>query len=346
MSRLHRSLALAGALVLGLTCAAPTATGRPADPGPDQVAQLTAAERIVSGLGTRSAGAYLDPRGDLVVNVLTAGDAAAVRAAGATPRLVRHSDAKLRSVLGAFDGSRAVANTSWGVDPVTNQVVVSIGSGVSAGAAKALQALAKQHGDAVRVENTAGSYQPYISGGDAIYTSQFRCSLGFNTTGSKMVTAGHCTEGLPNWFVSPGGASIGPSLDSHFPRDDYGLISNTGGVAQPGDVNLYNGQTQDITSAADAAVGQSVCKSGSTTRLTCGTVVRVNVTVNYGGGDRVRGLTQSNACADRGDSGGPWFTGSTGVGITSGGNLICGSGTQTFFQPVVEALNRYGVSVL
>jgi streptogrisin D len=359
-SRRSRVLAVSGVAVLGLALAAPQASGRPSDrsgPGADrttrtlevqaaQAARAADAGRIIVKLGSRSAGSYLDPAGDLVVNVLNFRDAATVRAAGATPRLVRHSDARLRSILGAFDGSKAVPDTSWGHDPVSNRVIVSVGAGVPAASVKALQAVAARYGEAVTLERTAGSYQPYVHGGDAIYTSQWRCSLGFNTTGSKMITAGHCTEGLPAWFTSPGGGSIGPSLDSHFPRDDYGLISNTGGVAQPGDVNLWNGQYQDITGAANATVGQSVCKSGSTTHLTCGTVVRTNVTVNYGGGDRVRGLTQSNACADRGDSGGSWFSGSTAVGITSGGNLVCNSNTQTFFQPVVEALNRYGVSVL
>jgi streptogrisin D len=343
-SRLSRVLAGAAVAVLGLALVVPQANARPAA---DQSARADDPGRIIVKLGDRSAGSYLTPSGNLVVNVLNATDAATVRASGATPRLVRHSDASLRSVLGAFDGSKAVKNTSWGIDPVTNRVIVSVGSGVSAADVKALRAIAGRYGDAVTVERTAGSYTPYIHGGDAIYASVGRCSLGFNTTGAKMVTAGHCTEGLPTWYTSPGGSGlIGPSLDSHFPRDDYGLISNTGGVAQPGDVNLWNGQYRDITGAANATVGQSVCKSGSTTRLTCGTVVRTNVTVNYGGGDRVRGLTQSNACADRGDSGGPWFTGNTGVGITSGGNLVCNSSTQTFFQPVVEALNQYGVSLL
>jgi streptogrisin A/streptogrisin B len=69
------------------------------------------------------------------------------------------------------------------------------------------------------------------------------------------------------------------------------------------------------------------------------------VTVNYGGGDIVSGLARTNACADRGDSGGSWYAGSTALGLTSGGNLVCGGSTQTFFQPVVEALNAYGAAV-
>jgi len=53
----------------------------------------------------------------------------------------------------------------------------------------------------------------------------------------------------------------------------------------------------------------------------------------------------TNICAEPGDSGGPLYAGSTALGITSGGSGNCRSGGVTFFQPVVEVLNRYGVRV-
>ena len=43
--------------------------------------------------------------------------------------------------------------------------------------------------------------------------------------------------------------------------------------------------------------------------------------------------------------GGPLYRGTTAYGLTSGGSGNCSSGGVTFFQPVVEALNRYGVQV-
>ncbi len=45
------------------------------------------------------------------------------------------------------------------------------------------------------------------------------------------------------------------------------------------------------------------------------------------------------------DSGGPLFYRTYAFGLTSGGSGDCESGGITFFQPVVEALNAYGVSV-
>ncbi|GLZ08695.1 hypothetical protein Acsp03_61610 [Actinomadura sp. NBRC 104412] len=60
---------------------------------------------------------------------------------------------------------------------------------------------------------------------------------------------------------------------------------------------------------------------------------------------RVSGLIQTTVCAEPGDSGGSLFAGSTALGLTSGGSGNCSSGGVTFFQPVTEALDAYGVDV-
>lgn len=102
-----------------------------------------------------------------------------------------------------------------------------------------------------------------------------------------------------------------------------------------------------ITGAGDAVVGQSICKSGSTTGVTCGTVQATNVTVNYAEGS-VYGTVQTDVCTQPGDSGGSWFSGSTAIGITSGGTVggCSQAGFQSFFQPATEALSAYGVSLM
>ena len=111
-------------------------------------------------------------------------------------------------------------------------------------------------------------------------------------------------------------------------------------------MNLYNGTSQPITGAGNAVVGQSICKSGSTTGVTCGTVQATNVTVTYAEG-QVFQMVQTNVCTQPGDSGGSWFSGSTAIGITSGGTIGgCGAGFQSFFQPVTEALAAYGVALI
>lgn len=109
-------------------------------------------------------------------------------------------------------------------------------------------------------------------------------------------------------------------------------------------MNLYNGSSQDITSAGNAFVGEQVRRSGSTTGVFGGQVQGLNATVNYQEGS-VFGLIRTNVCAEPGDSGGALFDNNIALGLTSGGSGNCSSGGQTFFQPVTEALNVYGVSI-
>ena len=186
-----------------------------------------------------------------------------------------------------------------------------------------------------------------VSGGQAIYGGGYRCSLGFNVVSGGtyyFLTAGHCTNLSGTWYADSGQTSpLGNTAGSSFPGDDYGIVQYTTSPGG-GDVYLYNGTYQDITTAGNAYVGQSVTRSGSTTGVHGGTVQALNATVNYAEGT-VYGLIQTNVCAEGGDSGGSLFAGSTALGLTSGGNGNCIIGGTTYFQPVTEPLSVYGVSV-
>ncbi|MEU0088220.1 S1 family peptidase [Streptomyces sp. NPDC006274] len=239
-----------------------------------------------------------------------------------------------------------VAGTAWHVDQDTGRLVVTADSTVSKAELAEIRREAGANAGALRIERTPGTFSKLISGGDAIYASGgWRCSLGFNVrSGSTyyFLTAGHCTDGAGTWYTNSSRSTpIGPTAGSSFPGNDYGIVrySNTS-LSHPGTVG-----SQDITSAANATIGMSVTRSGSTTGTHSGTVTGLNATVNYGGGDIVRGLIRTNVCAEPGDSGGPLYSGSRAIGLTSGGSGNCRTGGTTFFQPVVEALNRYGVSV-
>ncbi|MEV0748745.1 S1 family peptidase [Streptomyces sp. NPDC050273] len=244
------------------------------------------------------------------------------------------------AVLGAD-----VAGTAWNVDPVTKKLVVTADNTVSASEIQQIKDSAGANAGALRIERTSGKFSKLLSGGDAIYGPGFRCSLGFNVrSGSTyyFLTAGHCTDGNPPWYTnSANTTSIGPTAGSSFPTNDYGLVryANTS-LAHPGTVGSV-----DITGAANATVGMSVTRRGSTTGIHSGTVSALNATVNYGGGDIVYGMIKTNVCAEPGDSGGPLYSGTTAIGLTSGGSGNCSSGGTTFFQPVTEALSAYGVSV-
>ncbi|MBW5485401.1 S1 family peptidase [Streptomyces bambusae] len=239
-----------------------------------------------------------------------------------------------------------VAGTAWHTDPANGTLVVSADSTVSEADLARIRREAGRDAGALRIERIPGKLSKLISGGDAIYASSWRCSLGFNVRSSSgtyyVLTAGHCTDGAGTWYTNSSRTTrIGATVGSSFPNNDYGLVryDNTS-LSHPGTVG-----SQDITSAVNATVGMSVTRRGSTTGTHSGSVTGLNATVNYGGGDIVYGMIRTNVCAEPGDSGGPLYSGTRAVGLTSGGSGNCTSGGTTFFQPVTEALSAYGVSV-
>jgi streptogrisin B len=163
--------------------------------------------------------------------------------------------------------------------------------------------------------------------------------LGFNVqSGSSyyFITAGHCGDEVPTWYANSAQSTlIGPTVASSFPGNDYALVRyDDPWLSHPGGFSV-----------ADAYVGEKVTRDGSTTGVHTGTVQALNVTVRYQGSGRVGGLIQTNVCAEPGDSGGALYDGTKAVGITSGGSGNCTTGGTTFFQPVREAVNAYGVSI-
>lgn len=337
------TLAIAvGALVfVGL----PAGTGQ-ADPAP--TLSPAAATTLAGQLD--SAGTYFDAAaGTMVLPVTTEAAAQRVRDAGGVSTLVRHSGSALQQAMVTLDRSARIVGTAWAVDPATNQVLITADESVNGADLARLREVAAGLGDRVRIERTTGVLDTLIRGGDAIYGGGGRCSLGFNVRNSSgtqyLLTAGHCTNIATNWYANSSQTSyIGYRTGTSFPGNDYGIVRYDSSISRPGSVNLYNGSTQDITRSGEAFVGQSVRRSGSTTGLRSGTVQGLNATVNYAEGT-VYGLIRTNVCAEGGDSGGSLFSGTTALGLTSGGSGNCSSGGTTYFQPVQEALNAYGVSV-
>lgn len=327
--------------------AAPTGTTLAlADAAANYSAKL--ATTLSEKLGSKTAGSYLDSTtGRLVVTITDSNAAAAVLAAGAVPRIVTRSAATLAAATTELDRGARIAGTTWGVDPITNQVLVTADSTVTGAKLARLKAVVAKLGGSARLESVGGTLRTTITGGDAIYVSGARCSLGFNVLRggtAYVLTAGHCTNIGVDW-TGTGGKRIGPRAGSSFPGNDYGLIQYTEpGWNRPGGVNLYNGQIRDINSARNAVVGETAGRSGSTTGFRTGQVTGVNTTVNYPQG-AVTGMIRTTICAEGGDSGGSMFANNSALGMTSGGSGNCSSGGTTYFQPVTEALSVYGASV-
>ncbi|MET9437712.1 S1 family peptidase [Streptomyces sp. NPDC006551] len=232
-----------------------------------------------------------------------------------------------------------VGGTAWYVDRASGRVVVTADSTVSdAGIAKIRQTAGPDAG-ALTIERTPGVFKPLLGPGDAIYGSGYRCSLGFNVrSGSTyyFLTAGHCGNSVKTWYANSAQSTlIGATVGSSFPGNDYALVRyDNASLSHPGGFT-----------AADAYVGEPVKRSGSTTGTRSGTVTGLNATVHYSGGGTVRGMIQTNVCAEPGDSGGALYDGTKALGLTSGGSGNCSTGGTTFYQPVPEALAKYKVSL-
>src|SRR5215213_8126334 len=234
-----------------------------------------------------------------------------------------------------------VRGIAWYVDRAVDRVVVTADSTVSAAEVAAIKQRAGADAQAIRISRVPGTFRPLLSAGAAIYGGGYRCSLGFNVVSGStyyFLTAGHCGKVADTWYTNSGQTTlIGPTLNYSFPGNDYALVryDNTS-LSHPGGFTT-----------ADAFVGESVVRDGSTTGTHTGRVTALNVSVRYTGRLHgvVSGLIQTNVCAEPGDSGGPLYDGTKALGLTSGGSGDCRSGGTTFFQPVREAANAYGVTV-
>ena len=226
------------------------------------------------------------------------------------------------------------------MDRAADRVVVTADSTVSAAEVAAIKQRAGADAGAIRINRTPGTFRPLLSAGDAIYGGQYRCSLGFNVVSGStyyFLTAGHCGK-VANDLVHQPGAH-------HADRPDRQL-------QLPGQ-RLRAGPLRQHLAVPPGWVHRRGClrrRVGQAHRLDhrhpqrhrhraerLGPLQRRHGTVS--------GMIQTTVCAEPGDSGGPLYDGTKALGITSGGSGDCTSGGTTFFQPVREAANAYGVTV-
>ncbi|WP_235481750.1 S1 family peptidase [Streptomyces roseoverticillatus] len=351
------ALAAASAVALAAVTLSPqqadASPGSPAAPArvPSAASDASLAGTLVAALGGAAAGSYYDSTlGRLVVDVTDGRAADLVRAAGAAPRVVEHSKAELDSAHATLDSRITTPGTAWAADPRLNQVVLTADPTVTAADLVRIKDTARSLGSAVVVKRSATKLTRFIAGGDGIWGSQYRCSLGFNVKRAgkpdAFVTAGHCGKVEADWRASNAGPVIARTEAATFPGRDYAIAAypSTGAVDHPSAVNPG---LKAITGAGAATVGQAISRSGSSTGLKTGTVTALNATVNYKEG-QVTGLIETSACAEGGDSGGPLFAGTLALGVLSGGSGSCAMpipAPRTYFQPVQEILTAYGATI-
>ncbi|WSS82140.1 S1 family peptidase [Streptomyces sp. NBC_01176] len=312
-----------------------------------------ATARTVDGAAKRAAGdayggSWFEARtGKLTVAVADSSRRKAVEATGAEVALVRHNERQLDATLKRIDALKAPAGVgSWHVDTRSNSVVVGVvGTHKDDNDVRTFLDRARRSGP-VTVEETRQAPRTFAAGtvgGDPYYTGNVRCSIGFSVYGG-FVTAGHCAQpgaGVSGWD----GSYIGNFQGSSFPDNDYAWV-NVGSGWWTVPVVLGWGTVSDqlVRGSAEAPVGASICRSGSTSHWHCGTVLAKNETVNYSQG-AVHQMTKTSVCAEPGDSGGSFISGDQAQGVTSGGWGNCSSGGETWYQPINEILSRYGLTL-
>ncbi|MFB9660616.1 carbohydrate-binding protein [Glycomyces mayteni] len=300
-------------------------------------------------LGADYAGTWIDADGQIVV-AATEPFATTLDAAGYEAAVVERSTADLSAlaadVTAAVEALAAEEVYSWYVDLPANRIAIV------ASDAEAAERVAEEAGldaDAWSVSVEAEQPIPYqgsIRGGDAYnIAGQSRCSVGFSAThptyGQGFVTAGHCDIGSGQ--ITGGTGAGGQFRLSQFPGEDWAWVqAGTGWQVSP-NVNRYDNTNVQVANATEAVVGASVCRSGSTTGWYCGVIEAKGVQISYPEGS-LSGMTRTTVCAEPGDSGGSYISGSSAQGITSGGAGTCPSGW-TVFEPLNRALQRTGATL-
>jgi streptogrisin C len=340
------------------------------------VEEATATEissTLASRLGVRFVGSYLAEDGasvvvsgaspaGLVVEVTDAAAAATVRQAGATAKVLppdRPTPAAVDTALGGLAARMSIGSVvAWSVDLPTDTLLLTVrGSGTDAATKMFVAAAGRLAARPVRLETTdsdvAAAPSALYGGQEIDGSDRTACTAGFLTRDAKgryaVLTAGHCADGRP--VFGQRGRVIGSTLGYTFPGRDYALVSvdNPGYWRPQGGVMDWS-RTRDIAGRTTPPVGATVCKSGRTSRTTCGPILRYGVTVNYGRYGKVTGLVEARLCVRPGDSGGPVWSGRYAQGIISGsllnqGRCLVGKRARAFYQPVAPALAAYRVSL-
>ena len=301
-------------------------------------------EEIPEDFSASYAGLWVSEDADeIMVATTSAADVDELEAEGATPVLVEHDMAELEAVTAAFDDVGGADVYGYHIDVESNRVVVEA---ADAAAAADLIEAAGVDSALVEVDTTSEAPRTYtVRGGDAyIVNNAWRCSVGFAVTRGAtkgFVTAGHC--GTAGDTLTSGAAAPGTFQASSFPGNDRAWVSVSSGDTLQNIVGMYPG-SRYVYDSDVAAVGSSICRSGSTTGWHCGTVEAYNQTVYYAEGT-VYGLTRTSVCAEPGDSGGSFISGNSAQGMTSGGSGDCTFGGTTYFQPINPALDAWGLTL-
>ncbi|MDX3381884.1 alpha-lytic protease prodomain-containing protein [Streptomyces niveiscabiei] len=145
------------------------------------------------------------------------------------------------------------------------------------------------------------------------------------------------------WYADPAGGKVVVTADATASAAEIAEIKAAAGDRASGlQINRTPGTFSKFIAGGDAicsggrrSLGFNVRSGNTYCALTAGHCTAIGSTW----------YTNSGQSTTLGTRTGASFPGTTALGLTSGGSGNCTVGGTTFFQPVTEALNAYGVSV-
>ncbi|MBE1577639.1 S1 family peptidase [Amycolatopsis roodepoortensis] len=191
------------------------------------------------------------------------------------------------------------------------------------------------------------SAQAPLGGGSVLQSSAAtRCTAGFAAVSGKtgyLIASSAC--GKPGDTIRSAGRVVGVVVGTQVPPTGAIVIrvTNTTDWRLVGSIPPTGGRT--ITGSVEAPVGASVCRYGATTGWHCGIIQAKNVSITFPEGT-LTGLTRTSVCAEPGDHGGPFVSGTQAQGVLVGGSGNCSSGGTTYFYPVNRVLSAYGLTLV
>lgn len=326
-----------------------------------KVERLAALQRsaLERAHGAHYAGSWIERKadGEYEFVVATTSPSSQGVPAGVAVRNARYSLAQLNASKTELDQlasrlqSPPAGIYAWGVDVQSNSVTLDVAPGAQKAA---IDFVAASGADvaSIRFNTMASAPRPLVSlEGGSEYLSQsggsyYYCSVGFGVTRGGVqgfVTAGHCGNTNDGVYTLANRRTLGPQIGS-FKSSFFGGSGDGAHVELTGSHSVsatVDGYNQPVRGQQVAPEGAAVCRSGRTTGLKCGTILRYNQTVNYPEAT-INGLTSVKVCAEGGDSGGSFISGDQAQGVLSGGNYSCkgkqASLATSYFQPVAEIL--------
>ncbi|WET82576.1 S1 family peptidase [Amycolatopsis sp. QT-25] len=187
-----------------------------------------------------------------------------------------------------------------------------------------------------------------LGGGSVLQTgASSRCTAGFAAVSGNtgyLIASSVC--GRPGDTVRSAGRVVGVVAAAQSPPTGAIVIriTNTTDWRLVGSIPPTDSRVT-ITGSVEAPVGASVCRYGTTTGWRCGIIQAKNVSITSPEGT-LTGLTRTSVCAEPGDNGGPFVSGTQAQGVLVGGSGNCSSGGTSYFFPVNRVLAAYGLTIL